>query len=93
MKRPSRHRVAVVRAELREASSGDMVIRLLEVRQGRHEDITLGVVHEPSEACAVLSRWLAGLRDEASDDRVTLDRRAGGGADGSLAEVEHEGEP
>jgi hypothetical protein len=57
----SLHRVAVVRVEIREATSGDMVIRLLEVRRGRDEDALLGVVQNPDDACAVLLDWLAGL--------------------------------
>jgi hypothetical protein len=69
----SLHRVAVVRVEIREATSEDMLIRLLEVRRKRGEDALLGVVQSPADACAILLDWLTGL--SGSEGRLPGDRR------------------
>jgi hypothetical protein len=84
-----------VRVEIREAAMGDMLIRLLEVRDGVADDVLLGAVQRPADACAVLLSWLSAITAAndgplAGDGRLTQDRHPGGAADGRLGRLDRE---
>jgi hypothetical protein len=51
-----RHAVAVVRVEVRDATSGELLIELIEV--GREHDRLLGRATNTADACLVLEAWL-----------------------------------
>jgi len=54
-----RHAVAVVRVEVRDEISGELLIELIEV--GREHDRLLGRATNTADACLVLEAWLRGL--------------------------------
>lgn len=54
-----RHAVAVVRVELRDGASGELLIELIEV--GREGDQLLGRATNTADACRVLKAWLQDL--------------------------------
>lgn len=54
-----RHAVAVVRAEIRDGTSGELLIELIEV--GREQDRLLGRATNAADACRVLEAWLRDL--------------------------------
>jgi hypothetical protein len=56
-----RHAVAVVRVEVRDEMSGELLIELIEV--GREHDRLLGRAANTADACLVLEAWLRGLSD------------------------------
>jgi hypothetical protein len=58
-----RHAVAVVRVEVRDGTSGQLMIELIEV--GRERDRLLGRATNTADACRVLEAWLQDLSAEA----------------------------
>lgn len=54
-----RHAVAVVRVEVRDGISGELLIELIEV--GRERDRLLGRAANAADACRVLEAWLRDL--------------------------------
>jgi len=54
-----RHSVAVVRVEVRDGTSGELLIELIEV--GREHDRPLGRATNTADACRVLEAWLRDL--------------------------------
>jgi hypothetical protein len=62
----SRHAVAVVRVEVRDRTSGELLIELIEV--GRERDRFLGRVTGTADACRVLGAWLRDLSAMADRD-------------------------
>lgn len=72
-----RHAVAVVRVEVRDRTSGELLVELIEV--GRERDRLLGRATNTADACRVLGAWLRGLSTSADiealaqpeDDGVT----------------------
>jgi hypothetical protein len=75
---PSTHRTLIVRVEVRDASSRDAVIELLEVGRSDGSDESIGWTDDPDEAAAFLLSWLRDVLERASDADVTLVRPAGG---------------
>jgi hypothetical protein len=55
----ARHAVAVVRVQVRDGTSGELMIELIEV--GRERDRILGRVTNMDDACRVLKAWLLDL--------------------------------
>ena len=55
----SRHAVAVVRVEVRDEASGELLIELIEV--GQERDRLLGRTTNTAGACQVLEAWLRDL--------------------------------
>jgi hypothetical protein len=60
--------VAVVRVEVRDGTSGELLIELIEV--GRERDRRLGRAANMADACRVLEAWLRDL--SAGADREAL---------------------
>jgi hypothetical protein len=60
--------VAVVRVEVRDGTSGELLIELIEV--GRERDRLLGRAATTADACRVLEAWLLDL--SAGADREPL---------------------
>jgi hypothetical protein len=60
--------VAVVRVEVRDGTSGELLIELIEV--GRERDRLLGRAANTADACRVLEAWLRDL--SAGADREAL---------------------
>jgi hypothetical protein len=54
-----RYAVAVVRVQVRDGTSGELLIELIEV--GREHDRLLGRVTGMADACRVLDAWLRSL--------------------------------
>jgi hypothetical protein len=54
-----RHAVAVVRVEVRDKTSGELLIELIEV--GHESDRLLGRATSTADACRVLEAWLRDL--------------------------------
>jgi hypothetical protein len=56
------HSVAVVRVELRDGTSGEPLIELIElIEVGREHDRPLGRATNTADACRVLEAWLRDL--------------------------------
>jgi len=62
-----RHHVAVVRVEIRDASTSELLIKLLEVGRERGRDRLLGWATNAPDACRVLETWLHDLVNSADD--------------------------
>jgi hypothetical protein len=54
------HAVAVVRVEVRDGTSGELLIELIEVSRERRDRL-LGRATNPTDACRVLETWLRDL--------------------------------
>ena len=70
--------MAVVRVEVRDRASGELLIELIEV--GREQDRLLGRVTGTTDACRVLETWLRDLVARA--DRAAIARPEDGGVTG-----------
>jgi hypothetical protein len=57
----TRHKIAVVRVEVRDGPTGDLLIELLEVGREPQSDRLLGSTTGISDACRMLTTWLEGL--------------------------------
>jgi hypothetical protein len=56
-----RHRIAVVRVEVREATADGFLIELLEVGPERKADLVVGRATDPVQAGVLLEGWLRKL--------------------------------
>ena len=63
-----RHAVAVVRVEVRDRTSGELLIELIEV--GREHDRLLGRVTGTADACRVLEAWMLDLLAVADREEI-----------------------
>jgi hypothetical protein len=64
-----RHAVAVVRVEVRDGTSGDLLIELIEV--GRERDRLLGRATNTADACHVLEAWMREISTWADPEVTT----------------------
>jgi hypothetical protein len=67
-RRGPRHAVAVIRVEVRDQTSGELLIELFEV--GREQDRPLGRVTSTADACRVLETWLRGVVARADREAI-----------------------
>jgi hypothetical protein len=63
-----RHAVAVVRVEVRDGTSGELLIEVIEV--GRERDRLLGRATNTADACRVLEGWLRDLLTGADREAI-----------------------
>lgn len=68
-----RHRVAVIRVEVREESTDGLLIELLEVGRMPGGDRVLGSATTPAGACRVLECWLAELTSQRVNPQIGAD--------------------
>lgn len=59
-----RHRVAVIRVEVREPPERGLLIELLEVGRDRDADLLLGSATSADQLCTILRGWLAHLTEQ-----------------------------
>jgi hypothetical protein len=69
--------VAVVRIEVRDVVTNDVVIDLLEVARTDVTDRLLGRAADAETAGDLLVRWIHEVLEPPGDDPVTFDRRMG----------------
>lgn len=62
------HKVAIVRVEIRDRSTQDLLIELLEVGQEQESDRPLGSTTNTREACHMLAAWLGDLTESPLGD-------------------------
>jgi hypothetical protein len=65
-----RHKVAVVRVEIRDRAVQHLLIELLEVGQEQEADRLLGSATSAEEACRVLAAWLGQLTETSPANRL-----------------------
>jgi hypothetical protein len=64
----TRHAIAVVRVEVRDRPTGDLLIELLEVGREPESDRLLGSTTGISDACRMLAAWLECLSGTSLGD-------------------------
>jgi hypothetical protein len=69
----TRHKIAVVRVEVRDQPTRDLLIELLEVGREPQSDRLLGSTTGISDACRMLAVWLEGLSGTTSGDTGRTD--------------------
>lgn len=80
----SPHRVAVVRVEVRDPATSDIVIDVLEVAPSEPADRMLGRAYDARSAGQLLADWITDVLGRTRNELVTLERRPENGANGTL---------
>jgi hypothetical protein len=62
-----RHRVAVIRLEVREPPEGGLLIELLEVGRDHDRDRLVGAATSAAELCVLIDAWLSRVPDSGHD--------------------------